>query len=85
MKKSNSVSLLVLILFLSLSSAMYAPQAKAEDEGFTDNQGSFGLMTGIAVPSLTGLTSRFVWGLDFVYKMDYDWGLGGYYSTSSKK
>lgn len=49
-----------------------------------DHAGNIGASYGISVPDYSGTTSRSILGLQGTAKLGTEWGLGGYYLSSSK-
>lgn len=74
MKKLIAIPLALLTITLSFQAAFAAE----------DYAGNVGAQFGLSVPDLSGSTSRTILGLQGTAKLGSEWGLGGYYLTSSK-
>ncbi len=69
-------------IFLSLIAALgFASQNANASE---DYAGNIGASYGLSVPDYSGTTSRTIMGLQGTAKLGSEWGLGGYYLSSSK-
>ncbi len=68
---------LILVAALALT---FTHQAKAAE----DYAGNVGASYGISVPDYSGTTSRSLLGFQGTAKLGSEWGLGGYYLSSSK-
>ncbi len=71
---------LILALALMIAATLEATKAHAAE----DYAGNIGVSYGLSVPDYSGTTSRSIIGFQGTAKLGSEWGLGGYYMTSSK-
>lgn len=76
----NLMLISMLILSVAMTVFLVSPKAQASE----DYAGNIGLSYGLSVPDQSGTTSRSILGFQGTAKLGSEWGLGGYYMTSSK-